>query len=198
MEEDFTFARIYGAKNMGDAYLNIYSINKAEYKEIETTGQYMILKYRMPKEPHKISYFEFFASTEADSATGTNDTFRLGELVQNNEWQVVIVDLSKMIPKNFIADENENYMAKFLRIDLFDAKLPTSDMYIDIAYIGLCDDLSKLLEMNQDVATATVVVGGNVKVYDTRTGKAQKNMYTQAGKWYSPGVERHREPHTGG
>ena len=171
LAEDGSYVRFYPNPNAREAYMTPYSSTVLEYAEVETTGQYLVLRYRAPKDLPSTGQLQFFCSTEQSSAYDNGDSFFFSDLLRDGEWHTVIIDLSKKLPKQFIANDEGAYRAQFLRFDIFNSKNLNAESYIDIAYLGLCDSLEKLIEMNTDLATVTLVEGDAFKQIDTSTGK---------------------------
>jgi hypothetical protein len=94
-----------------------------------------------------------------------------GTAYKNGEWHVMIVDLVAKGAKHFEpADGGEEYYAQYLRFDIFNTAMSTNSS-IDIAYIGITDDISKVLELekqqNEACEEVRVFVENNTfKVYD--------------------------------
>ncbi len=169
ISEDRSYVTIQGKPSAGEAHLPPYSISSSEYEDLTSTGQYLVFKYRVSADCEQIPYFEFWTSTTATSAAaGYNIMYK--DIIQNGEWQVLIIDVAKTKPAIFPAEPDGSYLAKFLRLDFFNGSIP-KETFIDIAYIGFGEDLNKLLKYNSDVPTATVVEGSTTSIYDTATGE---------------------------
>lgn len=171
LAEDGSYIRFYPNPTSAEAYMTPYSGTVAEYSEVKTTGQYFVIRYRAPKDLPSTGKFEFFCSTEQSSATGNGENFHYSDIINDGEWHTVIIDLSKKIPTQFVADADGKYFAQFLRFDVFNSKNLDKDSYIDIAYIGLSDSFEKLIELNADLETVTFENGGKIQTIDTATGK---------------------------
>ncbi len=167
--EEGAYIRIQANPNVAEAYVNCYNDTVAEYFDVTATGQYMVVKYRVSPDCEQIPFFEIWTSTVAGSAAEGHQ-YRYRDIVQNGEWQVLILDMSKIKPNSFTANADGTYYAKYLRLDFFDANTP-ADTTLDIAYMGFCDSLEKLLEFNRDVPTVTFFDETSA-IYDTATGEA--------------------------
>ncbi len=170
LSEDGSYVRIQGNPTAAEAYITGYSTSISEYADVTNTGKYAVLKYRVSADCAQIPFFEFWSSTQASSAAEGHQ-HRYRAVVQNGEWQVLILDMASIKPSVFVPEADGTYFAKYLRLDFFDSKTP-EETYLDIAYMGLCDSLEKLIEFNKDVATVTLVEANKTTVYDTATGKA--------------------------
>ncbi len=137
------------------------------------TGNYLVIKYRLPEtNPKKVTGLEFYVSTENATATGADSFWVTSGIVNDGSWQVIIVDLASFDHNTFVADANGKYTAKYIRIDPFNAVFPASTR-IDIAYIGMADTLQEIIEFNKDLETVNVCRNDkdNVIEYSTETGK---------------------------
>ncbi len=119
----------------------------------KVTGRYLAIKYRTTT----TSGSEFFAgannknaanegdntSSEGDNTSSAGENFYVAPgavYVNNGEWHVMILDLAKIKPSSFIANEDGTYTADHIRWDIFnDAK--ETDQTVDIAYIAMSDDI---------------------------------------------------------
>ena len=136
-----------------------------------STGQYVVFKYRAPQGYKSVSgFFDVFSSTESSSAKGDgSDSYRIREVVADDKWHVLVVDMSKLSAYN--ADEYGDYLAKFLRVDIFNGanNLPT-DIYFDVAYFGISDSLDDILALNSDMDSVTLYSGGQTTIVSTKKG----------------------------
>lgn len=163
------FVRIFGNNKDGEGYVMPYSAS-----ELKETGSYVVVRYRIPRtNKEKLNTFEFFINTEATSPTGP-DTFYCSNLYNDGEWHVAVIDVANLgneTHPSFNAASDGKYYAKFLRIDFFDRKMST-ESYIDIAYLGMTNDFTSLLELNKDIKTISLIKNRTVETfYDTATGE---------------------------
>ena len=168
LAEDGSYVRYYGKSGIPEAYMSIVSPSYLESEQITSTGQYFIFKYRMPANVSPLSGFEFFTST-VNSGAVAGDNMVLQKVEQDGEWHVVIIDISKKLSA-FKPGANGEYLAKYFRFDFFNGAV-SSEMYIDLAYVGLSDSLDDLLALNADVKTVMLVNGNENHIIDTATGK---------------------------
>jgi hypothetical protein len=121
----------------------------------KVTGQYFVVKYRIPTtnaENPDEGYFEFFSSTVDAGPVGpgenSNFAHTLGEnlLIKDGEWHVFVLDITTKgeTCKTYVANADGEYVAKFIRFDVFNQVMST-DSYIDIAFLAVCDDPSEYL-----------------------------------------------------
>ena len=150
-EEGESFVRFFGDGSSAEASSMLYRGGG----EIET-GRYIVLKYRIPSdvcEDFEKFFLEFFTSTENGSPKGhgpqadlINTTGR--EILKNDgEWHVIWFDITEeTYCTTYKAAEDGKYYAKFLRFDMLNGPVISPDSYVDIAYVGVCDDIDKALE----------------------------------------------------
>jgi hypothetical protein len=137
------------------------------------TGQYAVLKYRIPEgNPNKLGYWNFFTST-VNSDPSAPDSFA-GEGVQiiaDGKWHVVIFDMAAREKDTFAPAEDGTYIAKYFRFDVFNSAVSDGTSY-DIAYIGLCDSLDDALAYNADMDEVTLSLNTTVQqIIDPATGE---------------------------
>ena len=128
------------ARNRVESFFSLFKNNS------QATGQYLLIQYRTSTQ---IGYMEIYASTEVDNATaaaglGGNTTMSAekGLFIADGEWHTIALDLSEMLKDTaFAPNENGEYIAQFLRLDLFNLTDVPSEAYsVDIGYIGMCDN----------------------------------------------------------
>ena len=107
------------------------------------SGKYAVIKYRIPTtNPETLVNFEIFTG-EVNSVPTSGDNFRI-EVVHDGEWHILVIDLTKVTNKEGepIAS-GDDFAAKYFRVDLFN-KAVSSESYIDVAFIGLSDNLDDI------------------------------------------------------
>lgn len=143
------------AKGKYEGRLNAYA-NSAGSK---VTGQYLVLKYRVPEGSTNVpNNIEIFASTTNGAAVGA-DALLLGNFISDGEWHVMVINLAAI--KSYTANDNGEYCAKYLRIDILNAEdvARDSNTFIDVAYVGLHGDLNEIYELNSDMETVQYYPG---------------------------------------
>lgn len=162
-----TFFRIYGdGKGVTEVPLNVYSP-----KNGVPSGKYIVLKYRIPTANVTANSFEFFISTVNDSAKGTDAIWlQSNKFTKDDNWHVAIVDASTYHPETFVADSNGDYYAKYMRFDVFNTSMKENE-YIDIAYVGVCDTLDEICELNGNIASMDLLSKSKIERVDTATGE---------------------------
>lgn len=162
LSDDANYVRYYGdGLGTGEAYFEVFK-NTSDI----ATGKYAVVKYRIPKSNKESNPFQFYTTTDP-SIDMPSCLVGAGQAYKNGEWHVMVVDLVARGAKHYApAEGGEEYYAQYLRFDIFNVPM-SADSYIDIAYIGLTDDVSKVLELekDQDEACKEVRVFGKDNVY---------------------------------
>ncbi|MBQ7380050.1 MAG: hypothetical protein IJW70_10295 [Clostridia bacterium] len=153
LEEDGAYVRAYGDGSAVESVFNVFSSNKA------VTGQYVVIKYRLPAGSNA-PYFDVFTSTTGGEATAQNFCQVMAPIC-DGAWHVMVVDATKFATnQGFPQGKDGTYAAKFMRFDIFNA--PT-DGYIDIAYVAMCDSLDKVAANVGEVGEYTLYQGPDAK-----------------------------------
>lgn len=144
LSDDGSFVRFYGdGLGTGEAYFEAWKSNSDL-----NTGAYVVVKYRMPTTNVNSNYIQFYTTTDPD-APMPECTLSAGTSYTDGEWHVMIVDIIDKKHPHFKANEDgESFNAQYLRLDIFNIPM-TKDCYIDIAYIGITDDISKVFELEK-------------------------------------------------
>ena len=138
------------------------------------TGQYFVMKYRLPEEnTHKLTAFELYTSTVNDTAKA-GDGFAIGNaLLNDGKWHTVIIDLSTWKKESFAPDADGKYGARYLRIDVFNNRFPVTNRF-DMEYAGISDNIEDILALCQDeeYVNLAVMSSGAIKLtyHDPKTG----------------------------
>ncbi len=176
-----------------ESYITLFVGNR------KPTGQYLIFKYRAQKQAGSI---EFYCSTEAEGAkSGLNFNLNADKnylFVADNEWHTVVIDLSKVIKNDqFTANAAGEYIAKFIRLDLFNFSSAKDDDYsVDVAYVGFSSSYEDAISHDEhtwfydgensiDVSTGNPLTpptpeqsgGGSGEIEDADSGVAGYNVY---------------------
>ena len=147
-----SYIRYYG-NGSGEGYITPY-LNSTRNR---VTGQYIVLKYRIPTDiSDSLHNIEIFAGTASSTASGSGDRIHTGAFKQTGEWELMVIDASALAK---YTAENGAYSAGFVRLDIFNQKVSSSS-YVDIAYFGIADSIEKICEFNSDMETAILVVAG--------------------------------------
>ncbi len=162
--EDGSYIRIYGDGTSPEAYFTTHIASNGE-----ATGQYLVFKYRYPggKSPSDI---QIYTSTANNSAIA-EEYFTIHDLTVDDNWHIMVVDMSKQGLPTFEAAASGKYVALHIRMDIFNAVTAT-DQYIDLAYIGVSDQLEAICQLNSDMEAADVCTNGAITAtLNLQTGK---------------------------
>ena len=171
--EDKSYASFHGNGEAAEAYFSAFTSDTDS-----PTGQYLIVKYRIPKKVTETCQFQIFTSTVNTSAVPA-ENFYLSPLSKDGEWHIIVADLTKQGLPTFTPEENGKYFAKYLRLDIFNAKMST-ESYIDLAYIGLSDNLDDICTLNGNEGTAVMSEKGQtVATLDLSTGEIVASSGTE-------------------
>ena len=180
--EDGAYVRYYGKTDTPEAFIMPY--NLSENIGLKSTGQYVVVKYRFPEGIDNPDNFELFTSTQ-NLGPGTPDRFIINNIAPDAEWQVLIIDASTMTD-SFLPSSDGSYLANYLRLDFFNGYVK-EELYIDIAYMGMSDDLGKLLTLCGDMTYVRLVYGSESKLIDPKTGNTYEDpslIYVKEGSGY--------------
>jgi hypothetical protein len=94
---------------------------------------------------------------------------------KDGEWHVYVIDAASFLPASYVAEKGR-YYCRYIRFDVFNTAM-SANSYIDIAYIGIGDDLDKIrqLDVNSDVLTLTLVDKNSQKFINVKTGEITDN-----------------------
>ena len=151
--------RFYADPDKTAAYFTPFQSNAFE------TGDYFVIKYRIPQNIGTPNTFKFYTSTFEKGATYDNHHWSTSTLIRDGEWHVLVIDISEYEKAKAIkfanqgreyyntfteSDEDGLYYASFLRFDIFNQSLPET-AYIDIQYLGFSNDLGNIKIYNSDM-----------------------------------------------
>ena len=151
---------VMGSDDDCENYVSVYvKLENDKYKESyvsifapknkgDKTGQYMVLKYRVPSSNSEgLGPIQFWASTDRTGAGGT-EYFHFYP-VADNQWHVAIFDLTTY--SAITMEESENgYSVNYVRADIFNKEFEDGENHIDIAYFGIDEDLLKICQLEAD------------------------------------------------
>lgn len=158
VSDDKSYITFYSNATSDESYITL--LNNRDNSMV--TGQYLILKYRTTTPA--TNYFDFFTTTQ-EKPTGfigaahvaLTDNKKL--YVADNTWQVVVIDLAAVMPDYYSADTNGDYKASYLRFDFFNSKMNSTEYTIDVAYVGLHDDLEEIKAYDKTATSITYYDG---------------------------------------
>jgi len=161
--EDNSFVRLVPKDTVLEAYFSAYSGEKV-------TGQYLILKYRIPStNVVKKDHIQIFVGTKNANPTGGDEFTPV--LSTNGEWTVAVFDLTKAaIANGFEQNQDGTYSVKYIRLDPFNGKTPTTEAF-DIAYMAIIDDISKVNLLDEEIEFGTFYEGNKRTPISMSTGE---------------------------
>ena len=185
ISEDKSYVSLFGTGDdavnhnggkVNEGYFTGYSDSTGKVE----SGHLFAVKYRIPTTNKRaIERFDVFTSTVNPSPTA-NNILTTNNIEANGEWQVIVIDLTKISKNNFSKNEfaqadDGKYYAQFLRFDFFDKCMETTD-YIDLEFIAIdnsIDDIVKALNENNTnyVEKLTLIEGNKVLEVDILTGE---------------------------
>ena len=145
------------------------------HKNATATGQYVIIKYRMPKDnPGKIGYWQFYTFTDGEGAASSNAYSPEGVgtcVIADDEWQVLVIDLEAFgKTDSFKKNDAGEYVLKYFRFDFFNSQYG-NNVYYDLEYLAFSDSLEDICEYNKDMSFITVCTGSKEShKVDPKTG----------------------------
>ena len=153
------FVRFYNNAEKYESFFNVYTGGT------KVSGKYVVLKYRLPSTNTAKTPIDFFTGTVASAPTGSGDYRQIAAsyLIADDQWQLLVLDASTL--SAYTANEVGEYVAKYLRIDVFNGNIGSGN-YIDVQYMAICDSLESIALMNKDIAEVTFV-GNTVEVVET-------------------------------
>ena len=181
LSEDKTYVRLYGPGDAAsEAFFQAYSNS-----DMSPTGQYLAVKYRLPKENAEAVQFEFFTSTE-HSGAHAGDSFHVNELIADGNWHVLLVDVADQHLPTFAPDSSGSYTALHVRFDVFNVTT-SPETYVDIAYVGLADSLEDICRLNVKGVGEIYRGGAIAGTIDFSTGEApEADDSTSPGYYVDP------------
>ncbi len=163
LSEDQSYVSLYANKTVESFFM-------VKPDPDQVTGQYIVVKYRIPKtNTQRFNNFEFFYSTSSGNPV-SGENIRYSKLKQDGQWHVVVIDASSFNHPTFTPTENGEYKIKYIRFDVLNQPdLPTED-YIDIAFFGVCDTLEEVCEFaSKDFKAIDYMSGSGELSLDTET-----------------------------
>lgn len=166
LSDDESFLRLKG-DGKGASEVSISVFNAIDSMP---TGKYVVFKYRMPSTNKENNNFEIFTSTINSSAKGSDSIWiAANNFYKDDAWHVVIVDPTAYRPETFV-EKNGKYYAQYIRFDVFNTPM-SPESYVDIAYVGICDTIEELCELNSDMESMTLFSKTKVESVNVKTGE---------------------------
>ena len=184
LSKDRSYISMQGHASVSETYMYFFSNQK---DNPIVTGQYVVVKYRIPTGMNNLSQFEFFASTDLTISQAAGEHQMSVPAHTDDQWHILIVNLAdKLADKEgvFVKNDEDEYVASFVRWDLLNQKV-SADMYIDVAYFGLHDNLEEIyaMELNKEIIPSEtpkyieLVEGGKTIKIDPKTGEEYVPVY---------------------
>ena len=169
LSDDRSYITLAGSTG-GEAIIELFKGNKT------ATGQYVVLKYRIPKATTApFGYWQFYLNTDGGAASGDNAYTAEGygtAVISDGEWQVLIFDVSAWEKATYAQNDNGEYVANYLRFDFFNSAFG-ADVTYDVAYIAFSDSLADIYAYESDMAYVTLATGSkSLAKIDPATGEA--------------------------
>ncbi|MBQ8408520.1 MAG: hypothetical protein IJY39_06600 [Clostridia bacterium] len=186
-DEKFPYTRVYVNTSALEGYYTFFS----EDNEMSAKGQYLVIKYRIPTDnPEAIGNLQIFASTKTKVATQSGNFYHAP--IADGKWHVDVIDLSKASSAITYVDQNGKYYTKLLRIDIFNKVFSNSGTYIDLAYVGIDSDLSKICWLENGISkTVNLYENGVKSEIDVTTGQVAKKTYLDPASGYTASTLRY-------
>jgi len=167
VSDDNTYVRVYAKENSqyAEAYANIYTAPS----ETTESGQYLVIKYRVPlTNTESVGQMQFYLSTtETAAAEGSSFWF---SPESDGEWHVAVIDLSTLSELKTFKASDGKYCAKYIRFDTFNKRFSDADTHIDVAYVGIDASLEEICDLNKDEHdTVTLYQSGAISLVSTTT-----------------------------
>ncbi len=164
LSEDNSYLRVYGyGDGAGETFFTVF-----KNPDLSPTGQYMILKCRIPTTNQKATEFEFFIST-THAGAHAGDSFFVRGIPADGEWHYIVIDLTQQGLPAFEADSAGSYTALHLRFDVFNGTTADTE-YVDIGYIGLAESLTAICDFQKTGLGEIYKGGAKADTIDFATG----------------------------
>ena len=166
-----------GSEEMREAYFLAYQ------GQVET-GEYFVIKYRVPSTSAASSDFiEIYTST-ANASPTSGDCFRFSP-IRDGEWHVMVVNIANSSCETFTKDKDGKYYTKYLRVDVFN-RVTATDVELDIAFVGIDSSLEEICKhVQEDFSTIDYIDGGTTSVIDTYTYEPYVKTYIDPDSGYT-------------
>ena len=183
------FLRIYGDGYSPEAYATVPNV------EGTTSGKYLVFAYRIPtSNAEELSWVQIYANTTNEKHDGHGDLIGLN-VKQDGNWHVVAIDLEEAIATSssvlggtytskFNPNADGTYTIGKLRLDWFN-QVTSTESYIDVAYVGMCDTLEKARSADPDYTGAEFFADDFVDKIVAQHGENKANKGNDNGMEYA-------------
>lgn len=125
----------------------------------EMTGQYLVIKYRVPTtNASAFKQIQFYTSTTSSGANNNNSVNIQSGYVNDGEWHIVVIDLvaynnnkvsiGARTESAYKPADNGTYTALFNRFDVFNGT--PEGIQIEFEYIEYTNSLARIFEQNPE------------------------------------------------
>ena len=178
-EGEKSFTRFKGAAK--EAYFGLFAAND------QPTGDLLVIKYRSPaSNKSKLASWNIFTSTVNDQAVSEDSYWASGMLVCDGEWQVLVIDLSVYGKKTFVKNDDGEYVAKYVRIDIFNDAMD-ENVVLDVESIAMYKDIADVLAENPDIEDVMVTTSQDTYEYVSTDDLTTLNIKLTAAQLYALG-----------
>lgn len=140
-ENDIAHVKIESASSTSWMYFYYYYNMNCD----KVTGQYFVIKYRLPEGANGSAIATFVGSATSPNSKADSGENKQFNATANGGWVIEAIDLSQT--KHYGTNADGTYSAKYLRIDFY---LKSA---IDVAFIGVCDNLEGIYKVVGDDTT---------------------------------------------
>ena len=166
-EGGFTYASYYAKYNESTGKFTPEAYSHVYLKGEIPTGQYIVLKYRIPTtNPDALTSIEFYTSTVNESARSNDDAYSTSGLIADGEWHVLVVDVVSRGKSTFAKNENGEYVAKYLRADFINKTCTSTDTHFDVAFIGMCDTIDEIFGIDVELTEIQLSTNSGISIVD--------------------------------
>ena len=117
----------------------------------------------------RVGYMQVWAKT-ANSQEVSTKYFNFNP-IEDGMWHVEVFDLSSLISGSYTEQDGE-YYAIYMRVDIFNKRFDNSDTHIDIAYMGIDADLKEICGLcSEEFEIIPLYADGSKGNVDTATGE---------------------------
>lgn len=168
---------VHSSQGGAEAFMPMYynTVNK-ETGEAETvTGQYLVLKYRVPESnPDELVCLQFFANSESADTNASAFCTLTSEngFISDGQWHVIVIDCSTVgnLSKAVTPNAAGEYKIQFVRFDAFNQKAGPK-IGLDVAFFAIHSDIDEIVAANSDMAEVLIIDDYGYTRISTATGE---------------------------
>lgn len=168
LSEDKSYVSFVAKESAKEATFHVFTGGS------QPTGKYVVLRYRLPEtNTADVTTIEFYTSSVNAQANAADSTYYQRCLINDGEWHVVIFNIvSHGGCESYTPDENGNYVAKYLRFDVFNTSLPDGTQ-MDVSFLGMTNSIDSVIEKFADVESFTLATSEGKNELIDRNYKAE-------------------------